>query len=56
MKKAYTVRIDDEVLAAVQRLADAENRPVTNLIETLLIERCKEAGELPQDWKRVRGK
>jgi predicted transcriptional regulator len=41
-KKPYTIRLDEEkVIKPLQDIADRENRTVTNLIETALIELVK---------------
>jgi hypothetical protein len=37
-KKPFTTRIDDKVLEVAQRLADAERRSVTSLIEVAVLE------------------
>ncbi|HST43814.1 MAG TPA: Arc family DNA-binding protein [Luteimonas sp.] len=55
-KKAYPLRINAEVLAAVQRWADDELRSVNAQIEYLLRDALRKAGRLPaatrdEDWK-----
>jgi len=37
-KKPFTTRIDEDVLALAQRLADDERRSVTSLIEVAVLE------------------
>jgi hypothetical protein len=43
-KKPFTTRIDDEVLALAQQLADAERRSVTSLIEVAVLEYAARRG------------
>jgi predicted transcriptional regulator len=38
VKKPFTTRLDDKVLDLAQRLADAERRSVTSLIEVAILE------------------
>lgn len=35
-KKVLSVRIDDEIIEKLKRLAEKENRSLSNLIETVL--------------------
>ena len=44
-KKPFTTRIDEEVLALAQRLADVERRSVTSLIEVAVLEYASRRGE-----------
>lgn len=46
-KKAYPLRINAEVLAAVQRWADEELRSANAQIEYVLREALRKAGRLP---------
>jgi predicted transcriptional regulator len=46
-KKPFTTRIDEEVLALAQRLADAERRSVTSLIEVAVLEYGARRGAPP---------
>ena len=47
VKKPFTTRIDDEVLVLAQRLADAERRSVTSLIEVAILEYAERRGQKP---------
>jgi hypothetical protein len=47
-KKPFTTRIDEEVLAVAQRLADIERRSVTSLIEIAVLAYAAGRGALPQ--------
>ncbi len=55
-KKAFLLRIDDKVLAAVQRMAEEELRSLNGQIEYLLrqiaIKRGAKIGEPPPDEPR----
>ena len=44
IKKPFTTRLDIEVLALAQQLADAERRSVTAIIEVALIEYAERRG------------
>ena len=46
-KKPFTTRIDEEVLELAQRLAEAERRSVTSLIEVAILEYAERRGEAP---------
>ncbi|NLA68521.1 MAG: Arc family DNA-binding protein [Gammaproteobacteria bacterium] len=46
-KKAYALRVNAEVLSAVQRWADDELRSVNAQIEYVLREALRKAGRLP---------
>jgi predicted transcriptional regulator len=46
-KKPFTTRLDGEVLDLAQRLAEAERRSVTSLIEMAILEYAERRGELP---------
>jgi hypothetical protein len=46
-KKPFTTRIDEEVLAIAQRLADSERRSVTSLIEVAVLAYATRHGVLP---------
>lgn len=48
-KKSYPLRINAEVLAALQRWADDELRSVNAQIEYVLREALRRAGRLPRD-------
>jgi hypothetical protein len=50
-KKPFTTRIDEEVLAVAQRLADSERRSVTSLIEIAVLDYAARRGvpPAPQD-------
>lgn len=43
-KKAFTTRLDADVLALAQRLAEAERRSVTSVLEVALIEYARARG------------
>lgn len=43
-KKPFTTRLDTEVLALAQRLAESERRSVTAMIELALIEYAERRG------------
>lgn len=47
-KKAYPLRINADVIAAVQRWADDELRSVNAQIEYVLREALRKAGRLPK--------
>ncbi|GAB6197389.1 type II toxin-antitoxin system antitoxin [Lysobacter xanthus] len=47
-KKAYPLRINAEVIAAVQRWADDELRSVNAQIEYVLRDALRKAGRLPK--------
>lgn len=40
----FSMRLDSDLKAALQKLADAENRSLTNYVETLLKEAVKAKG------------
>lgn len=46
-KKPFTTRIDEEVLALAQRLADTERRSVTSLIEVAVLDYAARRGTMP---------
>ncbi len=46
-KQRFTTRIDEEVLALAQRLADSERRSVTSLIEIAVLEYAQRRGLVP---------
>ena len=48
-RKAFSLRIDDAVLDAVQRYADDELRSLNAQIEYLLRDALRSAGRLPED-------
>jgi len=54
-KKPFTTRLDEKVLAIAQRLADAERRSVTSLIEVAVLEYAARRGAppSPKDETRV---
>ncbi|PBJ82224.1 Arc family DNA binding domain-containing protein [Lysobacteraceae bacterium NML93-0399] len=54
-KKAYPLRINAEILAAVQRWADDDLRSANAQIEYLLREALRQAGRLPGDSGKARG-
>lgn len=43
-KKPFTTRLDEDVLELAQRLAEAERRSVTSLIEVAIIEYAARRG------------
>ena len=47
VKKPFTTRIDERVFALAQKLADAERRSVTSLIEMAILEYAERRGEAP---------
>ena len=51
-KKAYPLRINAEILAAVQRWADDELRSLNAQIEYVLRAALRQAGRLPQDKRK----
>lgn len=53
-KKAYPLRINAEVLDAVQRWADDELRSLNAQIEYVLREALRKTGRLPADAPRKR--
>ena len=54
-KKAYPLRINAEVLAAVQRWADDDLRSANAQIEYVLREALRKAGRLPGPGTRKTG-
>ncbi|HXV62680.1 MAG TPA: ribbon-helix-helix protein, CopG family [Vicinamibacteria bacterium] len=42
MAKTVTLRLDDEVYEELREAAEAENRPLSNLIETAALARIRE--------------
>ncbi|WP_159013569.1 hypothetical protein [Acidisoma sp. S159] len=48
VKKPFTTRIDEEVLALAQRIADVERRSVTSLIEVAILDYGAKQGLRPQ--------
>ena len=54
-KKAYPLRLNAEVLSAVQRWADDELRSLNAQIEYVLREALRKAGRLPGGASRKRG-
>ncbi|WP_216856783.1 hypothetical protein [Acidisoma sp. S159] len=44
VKKPFTTRIDEEVLALAQRIADIERRSVTSVIEVAILHYATERG------------
>jgi hypothetical protein len=51
-KKAYPLRINADVLSAVQRWADDELRSLNAQIEYVLRDALRKAGRLPADGAR----
>lgn len=51
MRKPFLLRIDDEVLAAVQRWADDDLRSLNAQIDFLLRKALKDAGRAPKPKK-----
>jgi hypothetical protein len=47
VKKPFTTRLDEHVLALAQRIADAERRSVTSVIEVALLEYAAKVGITP---------
>ena len=47
-KKAYPLRMDEEILAAMQRLADDELRSLNAQIEYVCRDALRELGRLPK--------
>jgi hypothetical protein len=45
VKKPFTTRLDEAVMELAQRMADAERRSVTALIEIAVIEYAERRGE-----------
>lgn len=45
VKKPFTTRIDEQVFALAQKLADADRRSVTSLIEMAILEYAERRGE-----------
>ena len=54
-KKAYPLRINAEILAAVQRWADDELRSLNAQIEYLLREALRRTGRLPKGGRKPPG-
>ena len=54
-KKAYPLRVNADVLAAMQRWADDELRSLNAQIEYALREALRKAGRLPASASRKRG-
>ncbi len=46
-KKSFTTRLDEHVLELAQRIAQAERRSVTSLIEVAVIEYAQRRGVVP---------
>lgn len=44
MKHPTSFRLSTSTLTLLKQLADKENRSITNMVETLIIERAKEEG------------
>jgi hypothetical protein len=44
VKKPFTTRLDEDVLALAQRIAEAERRSITSAIEVALIEHAAKIG------------
>lgn len=42
MSKTVTLRLDDQVYEEFRQAAEAENRPISNLIETAALSRLRE--------------
>ncbi len=55
-KKAYPLRINAEILAAVQRWADDELRSANAQIEYVLRDALRKAGRLPEKTTKCREK
>ncbi len=51
-KKAYPLRINAEIMAAVQRWSDDELRSLNAQIEYVLREALRQAGRLPQGKRK----
>jgi hypothetical protein len=49
-KPTLSLRIDGDIKEGLRRLAEAERRSITSLIEIMTIERCKKRG-IKIDWK-----
>lgn len=47
MKESITIRIDNEVLNWVKKMSEAENRTVSNFIETALMYQMKDKSVNP---------
>jgi hypothetical protein len=52
-KKPFTTRLDEEVLTLAQRLADAERRSVTALIEVAVLEYAARRDALPVSQDKI---
>jgi len=46
-KKPFTTRLDEEILGLAQRLAEADRRSVTTVIELALLEYAEKRGLKP---------
>jgi predicted transcriptional regulator len=46
-KKPFTTRIDEEILGLAQRLAEADRRSVTTIIELAVLEYAERRGVKP---------
>jgi hypothetical protein len=55
VKKAFPLRINEEVLEAVRRWSDDELRSLNAQIEYILRDALRKAGRLPDSDKRRRG-
>jgi hypothetical protein len=56
VKKPFTTRLDEHVLALAQRIAKAERRSVTSVIEIALLDYAAKVGvssERPPAWHPI---
>ena len=53
-RKSFLIRVDPELLEAVQRWADDDLRSLNGHIEFLLRDALKRAGRLPKPGSRVK--
>jgi hypothetical protein len=51
-KIPISIRIDPQLKAAAEKVAQREHRSFTNLIETMILERCQQHGIEVDDQKR----
>ncbi|MCK4728875.1 MAG: ribbon-helix-helix protein, CopG family [Desulfobacterales bacterium] len=52
-KMVISFKIDEKIKAALQKLAEDENRSLSNYVTTLLLEHLKSKNI---DWHKVKGK
>ena len=48
-KKVVSIRMDEELIAALKGIAKEENRPLSNLVETIIKQFLRSKNSLPDE-------